>query len=246
MQSKGSFGGSVSNGRRLTFYAVVLTAAASFANASDVFINGGFETGDFTGWTTNIEGGSSGSLFVASGSTTPNSSHLTAGPASGSFYAVTDQSGGGAYALTQSFTVAPGETVEVSFDLFANDYAGTTTFGPLDYTAGPVEFATVDLLTGSANPFSMSPSDVLENFYSGSDAGANPNPWTSYSFDITSLVGGGGTFQIRFGEADNENYFNLGIDNVSVDEVAPEPATFFLLGPALGGLIAWRRKVARA
>jgi hypothetical protein len=221
-------------------------ALASVASASNIFVNGGFETGDFTGWTASAEGGSSGSFSVVSGTSTPISGFPTVGPSSGTFYAITDQGGPGAYALTQSFTVDPGSTVTLSFDLFVNDQAGTTIVGPLDYTGGAVEFATVDLLTGTANPFSTAPADVLQNFYSGSDAGANPNPYTSYSFDISSLVAAGGTFQLRFGEADNQGFFNLGIDNVSVDVAAPEPSTFFLFGLALVALTAWRRKVSRA
>jgi hypothetical protein len=232
-------------GKNLTFYAVPLMALASVASASELFVNGGFETGDLTGWTASTQAGSGGSLFVQSGTNGPTSGLPTVGPDSGSFYALTDQSGPGAYSLTQSFTVDPSSSVILSFDLFANNYYGTTIVGPLDYTAGPVQFATVDLLTGTANPFSTAPSDVLENFYSGSDAGANPNPYTAYSFDITSLVGAGGTFQIRFGVADRQNYFNLGIDNVSAQET-PEPAAFFLLGPALVGMIALRRKISRA
>jgi hypothetical protein len=221
-------------------------ALTSVASATNIFVNGGFETGDLTGWTASAEAGSGGSFSVQSGTPLPLSGEPTVGPSSGNFYAVTDQRGEGAYALTQSFTVDPGSTVTLSFDLFANNYAGIATVGPLDYTVGPVEFATVDLLTGTANPFSTAPADVLENFYSGSDAGTNPNPYTSYSFDISSVVAAGGTFQLRFGEADNQNFFNLGIDNVIVDVAAPEPSTFFMFGLALVGLTAWRRKASRA
>jgi hypothetical protein len=60
-------------------------------------------------------------------------------------------------------------------------------------------------------------------------------------------VAAGGTFQIRFGEADNQGFFNMGVDNVVVDATAtPEPATFLLFGPALVGLVALRRKISRA
>ena len=236
------------NGLRCgAFGFVSCIALASFGRAATIQLitNGGFETGDFTGWSANTEAGSDGTLSVSSSTIAPNSDSSTAGPASGTYYALTDQTGPGAYALTQSFTVTPGATsVMVSFDLFANDYAGAVDTGPLDYTGGSIEFATADLLTGTANPFSTAPGDILENFYQGADnLDNNPNPYTAYSFDITSLVSGGGTFQIRFGEADNLDFFDLGVDNVSVTEQiqgTPEPATFLLIGPTLFGLAAFR------
>ncbi len=219
------------------------------AQASQLITNGGFETGDFTGWNAQTQAGSGGSLSVVSGTTAPGIGEPTVGPSGGTYYAVTGQSHPGAYALTQSFTVDPGATqVVVSFDMFANDFAGSIVPGPLSYTAGPVQFATADLLTGTANAFSTS-AGVLENFYSGATLVKDgPNPYTSYSFDITSLVEGGGTFQLRFGEADNQLYFSMGVDNVSVTETSstPEPATFFLIVPVLGGLAALKRKYSRA
>jgi hypothetical protein len=224
--------------------ALGLASSLSAGTIIQLITNGGFETGDFTGWTASSETGSSGSFSVQSGTTASRSGETTVGPASGTFYALRDQSGPGAYALAQSFIV-PIDAVDVvvSFDLVDNDYAGTVLPGPLDYTVPAVEFATADLLAGSASIFSTAPADVIENFYSGADnPSTNPNPYTSYSFDITSLVTPGGTYQIRFGEADNQLFQNLGVDNVSVSATTPEPATLLLMGAALSGLGLLRRK----
>ncbi|HXG25088.1 MAG TPA: PEP-CTERM sorting domain-containing protein [Chthonomonadales bacterium] len=73
----------------------------------------------------------------------------------------------------------------------------------------------------------------------------NPNPYTSYLFDITGLVGGGGTFKLRFAEVDNQFFFNQGVDNVSifVHGVVPEPGSLALLGAGIGSLLyVFRRR----
>ena len=206
-------------------------------------MNGGFETGDFTGWSAQNEANSLGQFLVSSSIEAPLNGRLTAGPSSGTFYALADQSFLMASVLTQGFTVASGASrVVVSFDLFVNNYDNVVP-GPLDFNQGS-QFGTADLLTGTANPFSTAPADVLQNFYQGADdPNNNPNPYVSYSFDITSLVSPGGRYKIRFGEVASINYINLGVDNVSVTETfAPEPGTFLLIFPALGALAAWKRR----
>ncbi len=220
-------------------------ASVSTLRADELLTNGGFENG-FTGWGVNVESGSAGNWYVSSSTKRPATGISNVGPAGGSSFALTDSIGQGAYSLVQSFTVAPGQTVLFSFDLFANNYAGSVVTGPLDYKVDPIQFATVDLLTGTANPFDTG-SGVIQNFYQGSGP-ATANPYTSYSFDISSLVAAGGTFQIRFGEADNQNYFNLGVDNVTViansATAVPEASTLLLLGTGFGvmGLVKARRR----
>jgi hypothetical protein len=231
--------------RMIVVCCVLWIVLAASAQATELLVNGGFETGTFAGWNVQAEPGSDGTIIVSSADTAPDSELPTVGPETGNFYAVTGQFGPGAYALTQSFTVATNAVeVFVTFDLFANDFAGVVDTGALDYTGAPVEFATADLLTAAANPFSTAPGDVLENFYLGADnTNGGPSRYTTYNFNITGLVTPGDTYQIRFGEADNQNFFSLGVDAVSVQDIlAPEPGTFFLILPALAGLAARRRR----
>jgi hypothetical protein len=224
---------------RLTF---LLLAGLGIVPASELLTNGGFESGTFSGWTvTNQTGSFAGSnFFVVSGTTTLQSSSTTVGPASGTFYAVSDGLGPGTHVLTQTFTVpGPASSVVLSFDLFANSYGGdiVNPIG-LDFSDGANQHARVDILRAGASPFDTG-TGVLQNFFLGTDPGPNPHIYTANTFNITSLVGAGGTFELRFAEVDNQNFFNLGVDDASVSFTAagvPEPGSITLVALGFGTL----------
>jgi hypothetical protein len=210
---------------------LVLLAGANIARAD--LINGGFEAG-LTGWTVSNQG--SGSWFAATGTTAPVSGLPTAGPAGGSFYALSDQTGGGAHALTQSFTVVAGTSLTLGFDMFVNDWDGGPFCGPgLDFTGGPVECGRVDILTAGAGAFDTG-AGVVQNLYLGADVPTGQsNPYIPYTFDLSALTPG--TYQLRFAEADNQFFFNMGVDNVALTGAVPEPTSILLFGTVLAGVV---------
>jgi hypothetical protein len=226
------------------------SGTTSHAATIDLITNGGFEAG-LAGWTSTSQAGSSagaGWFSDTLGSTTPFSSFATSAVnGGGALYAVTDQGGPGTHTLRQSFTVAPGAQVMLSFSMFVNDQSGSGGIvnpAGLDFTAGANQHARVDILTAAAGAFDTG-AGVVGNFYLGVDAGANPHAFTNYSFDISALVGAGGTFQLRFAEVDNQLFFNQGVDNVSILQTTPEPATLLLLGTGLGAALYRRRRTTK-
>jgi cysteine-rich repeat protein len=203
----------------LVVTSVALAWASQAARGIELITNGGFETGDFTGWMVTDLAGGSGSTFIddADGFT-PFSGNSTVGPAAGLFYAVSDQGGPGTHVLSQSFTVpANASSATLSFNMFVNDWSNV---GPidqgLDHNLFPNQHSRVDIMSAAAGAFDTG-AGVLANLFLGVDAGFDPNPYTPYVFDITSVVAGGGTFVIRFAESENQFFLNLGVDNVSID-----------------------------
>jgi hypothetical protein len=228
---------------KVVFCSALLAGVAACglsARAQNLIQNGGFETGDFTGWTVATESGSSGSWYVSSGYTAPIAfpGWPTAGPASGTYYAVYDQNAPTAAVLLQSFTVPAGVSqVTVSFDMFVNDWHAAGPIGTgLDFYNYPNQHAQVDILSGAAGPWD-SPLDELVPPIATPNG---PYPYTPYSFNVA--VTGGQTYQLRFGAVDDLWWMTVGVDDVSVTPVPDTASTLGCLGAACIGLMVLRRR----
>ena len=230
------------NAIKILAIAVVLGVASYSWAATELIINGGFEAG-LDGWTlNNIGQGSSSFMTDDADGFTPLGGLATAGPASGSSYAVSDQTNIGTHAISQIFTVPADHSLDLFFDMFVNSEGGEV-IDPigLDATGSSNQHGRVDILSDGASAFDTG-AGVLQNLYIGVDSGTNPNPYTSYSFDLTTLLGDGGTFKLRFAETDNMDYLNMGIDNVSIvvsavgQEIIPLPAALWMGLSLLGGM----------
>ena len=210
------------------FIAVCVCTLAYRARAGvELIDNGDFETGDLTSWLLSDAG--SGTISVESGD--PPNGIGTAGPAGGSYYAVSWQNGPGTHAILQPFSVVSGSTVTLSFDAFAQSNSAGIVGNGLDHSLDPNQHARVDVLLANTSPFDTG-MGVLGNFYLGTDGVGSNLPYKSYSYDISGLVGGGGSFQLRFAETDNQSNLSLGIDNVSIFAVLPDDPSN---GPMGGG-----------
>jgi len=252
--------------RKLLFFVLAAAALSSCAAASTINLinNGGFEKGTLAGWTYGGSGDAGNGYAIQGNSGQASlSTFPVVGPASGSFYAMSDSYGAGYRYLAQTFTFGGGKgPVLLSFDMFVNHYADYANDGNGLNSTTPDngnfarelwngfldpqfanQYARVDLLAAGADPITGS---SIHTFYLGVDgATGNVNPFTYYSFDISPYLVAGNSYQIRFADVAGSYYQQVGVDNVSVLAPVPEPTSIMLLsmgGMGVAGLIRRKRR----
>ncbi len=163
---------------------------------------------------------------------------------------MTDAQGPGSHVLYQDFTVPLTLNVAtLRFDLYINNHANAF-FSPasLDFSLPALnQQLRVDIVTTSADPFSVGVADVLMNLYQTMPGDPLVSGYTTVTADLTALLSThlGETLRLRFAEVDNVNFMNAGVDRVSL--IVPEPAVSIiaLTGLALLGVVHARRRRCR-
>jgi len=211
--------------RNLSHFVVVallMFLFTSTASAVELAVNGGFETGDFTGWT-QFPGG--GSQEITSVNPAPDSIYAANLNATADA-AIDNLIKNANIGVGQ---VSAGDAITISFDA-----RGTT-------TSGGVAFAE---FFSEVEGGGVSDSQILGG--APLSLNADPEVWTNYSYDVFAGpdVSGGITLQLKAGcgpvtGCTSDVFF----DNASVS-VVPEPSSFCLIIPALGLLGLARRRSA--
>jgi len=203
---------------------VVAMLSVPGVSSAATIVNGGFETGDFTGWTVVNQPGGSGDWFVYSGTSSPLSGGPIAAPPEGTHAAVTDQTGPGSHVLYQDVALETGFKHTLSFDVYYDNRAGAfATPASLGFTVSPNQQYRVDIIRPTAPVTSVAPGDVLATVFQtkvGDPLTLAPTP---VSFDLSNFAGT--TVRIRFAEVDNQSFFNASVDNVAVTSKRALPAS---------------------
>ena len=182
-------------------YTVTVNDNCDGGAASEYVINGGFETGDFSGWSLVDTG--SGSYYINDGTFTPSSGAGALPPISGNFDVVTNQGGAGLHMLSQPFVV-PGsvQSAVVSWNDRIRNMSGVF--------SDPNQEFRVDLVDASLN--------VIQEIYSTNPGDPATQIGPNYrEFDLTALLQtlSGQQVSLRFSEQDDMGFFHVSLDDIS-------------------------------
>ncbi len=161
----------------------------------ELLSNGGFETGDFTGWSQINIG--SGGIAINDGTLDPPGPDGPLPPCDGSFASVTFQGGPGRHSLYQEVTIpAKASAAVLSWTDRIRNHASQFSDPNQEFRVEIWDTNNVPL----SEVFSTNPGDPLLN------------DCTDRSFDVSTFVGQ--TVRVAFTQEDNLFFFNAHIDNV--------------------------------
>jgi hypothetical protein len=193
----------------------------STSASNQLVLNGGFEAGTFTNWNvTNTT--TAGNWVINNGSYEPPGLGGTMAPYAGSYSALSEQTGPGMQTFYQDVAI-PNTAVSATLSWadcirnFATEYTNTQYF---------------DVEIRNTN------NTLLQVVFITTQGFPLINNWTLRSTNLSAYIGQ--TIRIAFVESDSLNYFNVGVDNVSLATTTSTPTgnatndVYFGTSPAPG------------
>jgi hypothetical protein len=202
--------------------ALALLAPAS-AGAVQVS-NGGFESGDLSGWEVRRSTGS-GNWFAYKGTKPPipheRGATSVQPPPQGAFAAIADQANPETLLLYQDLQLEPGTSYKLGLLAYYDSYSAPTVPSPDTLSVDAETLGTktnqqfrIDVMKAGANPDSVSPEDVLLNLFQTRSGGARKMGPTQLVGDLAPFAGQ--TVRLRIAVAATDEVLNAGVDAVAL------------------------------
>jgi len=218
-------------------------------SSAQAVVNGGFETGDFQGWTVFQQPGSGGNWFVYSGNSVPG----LPSPPVGNFAANTEQGAPSSQILFQDIFVPVGEEALCSVIVYYNNDGVGFVVGPgLTFNIDDNQQGRIDIISTDADPFTTA-AGVFLNIFQTLPGDPQQLGYTTLNFDLSPFAGD--TVRFRAAEVDNLGEFNFAIDELTCEGVVipkeiPTLGEWGMMAMAgvlgIAGLLYARRKRAAA
>lgn len=212
-------------GALLALVALSLLLLAPRAGAATTVVNGDFEAGDLSGWSTAEDG--DGQWLAYSD---PGFGSNPFAPPQGDFAATTFQTGPGLNILYQDVDLGTGPEEVLRLFVYYSSEAALTTPEPasLSPAVTPNQQYRIDVMDPTAPLDSVDPEDILAPVFATKTGDPQTMAPKIVSANLTKF--GGQTVRLRMAEVDNQEVFNAGVDAVAIGPVPP-PAPPLLPAP---------------
>jgi hypothetical protein len=210
--------------RWVLLVAVALASLSPAGAGAAEIVNGGFESGDFSGWEVRQSTGS-GKWYVYEGtkSKIPHDRGAVSvqPPPQGLHAAITDELNPETLLLYQDLPLEPGTAYKLSLLAYYDSYSALTTPSPDTLSVDeevlgpkPNQQFRIDVMKADSPPDSVDPNDVLLNLFHTRDGGARRVEPTQLVGDLAPFAGQ--TVRLRIAVAATEEVLSAGVDAVSL------------------------------
>ena len=204
--------------------ALALAALTPAGAGAAEIVNGGFESGDFSGWKLRQETGA-GKWYAWKGTEPPIPHERGAvsvqPPPQGAFAALADQANPESALLYQDLQLEPGSRYRLSLLAYYDSYSALTIPSPDTLSVGEETLGAkqnqqfrIDVMKPDAPLDSVDPADVLLNLFQTRSGGARKMGPTQVVGDLAPFAGQ--TVRLRIAVAATEEVLSAGVDAVAL------------------------------
>ncbi|MFC2172487.1 hypothetical protein ACFLU6_07630 [Acidobacteriota bacterium] len=194
-------------------FLLALSFAAVPIAAQEFLINGGFETGDTTGWTHYDDPLGGDTWLVYTGTNTPNSGTQISAPPGGIWAAVLDPNTPGTHILFQDVTIPAGGAAFVVNPYVDNPAGDWEDPGHLLWNMEPNQQYRVDIMDPAAPIDDVGPGVLVNVFRTDPGDSTTLGPWV-HRVDLTPFAGA--TIRVRIAAVHNQGPMYPAVDSMSV------------------------------